>query len=214
MLEVSLSPRSLLQSGRRSLHLRSGDMIPCEVSGIDEKGLLFKTPLSDATFVAHEKIKGVELIPIQDAPALEEAKRDRLLTLPRMQKGSPPTHLICSKNGDFLRGRLLEMNAKRLKVEVRLETREIPRDRVAQIIWLHADELTGTRPAAAASSRPNRVQTMKEDGNRLTFARRKGGPQDNIREERRLGSVPGRASGHGSIAVRHVHRRVGVQAGL
>jgi peroxiredoxin len=155
--------------GRRSLHLRSGDIIPCEVTGIDEKGLYFKMPLSDATFVAHEKIKGVELIPIQDTPALEEAKRDRLLTLPRMQKGSPPTHLICSKNGDFLRGRLTEMNVKRLKVEVRLETRDIPRDRVAQIIWLHADELIGTKPASADSSKPNRVQTMKEDGNRLTF---------------------------------------------
>jgi thiol-disulfide isomerase/thioredoxin len=157
--------------GRRSLHLRSGDTIPCEVSGINEKGLLFKTPLSDATFVAHDKIKGVELIPTKDGPALEEAKRERLLTLPRMQKGSPPTHLICSKDADFLRGRVLEMDEKRLKVEVRLETREIPRDRVAQIIWLHADELTDPKPASTAvnSSRTNRVQTMKEDGNRLTF---------------------------------------------
>jgi thiol-disulfide isomerase/thioredoxin len=157
--------------GRRSLHLRSGDTIPCEVRSINEKGLLFKTPLSDATFVAHDKIKSVELIPTLAAPALEEAKRERLLTLPRVQKGSPPTHLICSKDGDFLRGRLLEMDDKQVKVEVRLETREIPRDRVAQIIWLHADELTAPKPAATpvSSARTNRVQTMKEDGNRLTF---------------------------------------------
>jgi thiol-disulfide isomerase/thioredoxin len=169
--EIAGAANPAQASGRRSLHLRSGDTIPCEVSGINEKGLRFKTPLSDATFVTHDKIKGVELIPTQDVPALEEAKRDRLLTLPRMQKGSPPTHLICSKDGDFLRGRLLEMDEKRLKVEVRLEAREIPRDRVAQIIWLHADELTGPKPASTAvnSSRTNRVQTMKEDGNRLTF---------------------------------------------
>jgi hypothetical protein len=115
------------------LHLRSGDTIPCEVARIDEKGVTFKTPLSDATFIAHEKIKSVELIATRDSPRLSEPKRDRLLTLPRMQKNSPPTQLICSQNGDFLRGRVLEMDEKRLKVEVRLETRDIPRDRVAHL---------------------------------------------------------------------------------
>ena len=38
-------------SGRRSLHLRSGDAIPCEVSRIDEKGVTIKTPFSDATLI-------------------------------------------------------------------------------------------------------------------------------------------------------------------
>src|SRR5436190_24291047 len=74
------------------------------------------------------------------------------------------------KNGDFLRGRVLEMDETRLKVEVRLETRDVPRDRVAQIIWLHPDELTGkAAPTAAASPRSTRVQTVRADGNRLTF---------------------------------------------
>jgi hypothetical protein len=31
------------------------------------------------------------------------------------------------------------MDAQRLQVETRLETRELPRDRIAQIIWLHPD---------------------------------------------------------------------------
>src|SRR5207245_2323229 len=155
------------------------------VTRIDEKGVTFKTSLSEATFVAHEKVKSVELI-AGDPPQLDETKRDRLITLPRLQKDSPPTHLICSENGDFLRGRVLEMDETRLKVEVRLETRVIPRDRVAQIIWLHADELTDRKPAPAAvdPSRPgpvlpwwwrwtNRVQTLREDGNRLTFVAQK-----------------------------------------
>jgi peroxiredoxin len=166
-------------SGRRSLHLRSGDTIPCEVIRIDEKGLYFKTPISDATFVPHEKIKGVELVASQTGPRLDEAKRDRLLTLPRLQKDAPPSHLICSKNGDFLRGRVLEMDANKLKAEVRLETKEIPRDRVAQIIWLHADELTGKPPvpAAAQATRKTRVQALRADGNRLTFVAEKADPR-------------------------------------
>jgi thiol-disulfide isomerase/thioredoxin len=159
----------------RYLHLRSGDTIPCEVSRIDERGVTFTTPLSDATFVEHAKIKSVELIAARDAPQLDEAKRDRLLTLPRLQKASPPAHLICSKNGDFLRGRIVEMDATQLKLEVRLETRTILRDRVAQIIWLHADELTGEAgaPTAVDSSRATRVQTLRADGKRLTFLAQK-----------------------------------------
>lgn len=162
-------------TGRRSMHLRSGDTVPCEVLAIDEKGVTLKTPLSDATFVAHEKIKSVELVPTRDTPQLEEAKRNRLLTLPRMHKDTPPTHLICSKNGDFLRGRLVSMDEEKLKIEVRLETREIPRDRVAQIIWLHPDELTGQKAAETPSAAPreNRVQAMHADGNRLTFVVKK-----------------------------------------
>jgi thiol-disulfide isomerase/thioredoxin len=160
-------------SGRRSLHLRSGDTIPCEVLRMDDKGVTFKTPLSDGTFVAHEKIKSVELTATHYSSQIDEAKRNRLLTLPRLQKNSPPTHLIWSKNGDFLRGRVLEMDETRLKVEVRLETREIPRDRIAQIIWLHADELTGRKADTADASRANRVQAMRADGNRLTFAAQK-----------------------------------------
>jgi thiol-disulfide isomerase/thioredoxin len=163
-------PRSP-SGGRRSMHLRTGDTIPCEVTRIDEQGVTFKTPNSDATFVAHEKIKSVELVATRGAPSLDEAKRDRLLTLPRMQKDSPPTHLICSRNGDILRGRVVAMDDARLKVEVRLETREIPRDRVAQIIWLHADELTDPKATAGAAggARQTRVQTVNADGNRLTF---------------------------------------------
>ena len=43
--------------GRPSLHLRSGDTIPCEVTRIDEKGVTFKTALSEASVVPHEKIQ-------------------------------------------------------------------------------------------------------------------------------------------------------------
>jgi thiol-disulfide isomerase/thioredoxin len=165
------SPAASLPSGRKSLHLRSGDVVPCEVSSIDERGVTFQSPLATTNFASNDKIKSVELVPTRDLPKLDEAKRDRLLTLPRLQKDSPPTHLICSTNGDFLRGRILSMNDKTLKVEIRLETREIPRDRVAQIIWLHADELA-MGPAAPSSQKPaatTRVQVMRADGNRLTF---------------------------------------------
>lgn len=136
----------------QTLHLRSGDTIPCEVVSVDEDGLYFTTPLSDATFVANERIKGVELEGRSGSPDLDETKRKRLLTLPRLQKGSPPTHLIYSTSGDFLRGRLLAMNDRALTVEVRLADRDIPRERVSQIIWLHADELETVEKSGSADA--------------------------------------------------------------
>lgn len=162
---------ALPSGGKPALHLRSGDTIPCEITGMDEKGVFIKTPDSDATFVAHDKLKSAELLASWDSSQIDEVKRDRLLTLPRLQKDSPPTHLICSKNGDFLRGRIVAMDDAELKVEVRLETKTLPRERISQIIWLHADELTG-KPAAAAPSvagQKTRVQTIRPNGDRLTF---------------------------------------------
>jgi peroxiredoxin len=166
------TPRPPKVEVRKSLHLRSGDVIPCDVTSIDERGVTFKSPLATTSFVPADKIKSVELVPTSKMPKLDEAKRDRLLTLPRLQKDTPPTHLICSTNGDFLRGRILSMNDKMLKVEVRLEVREIPRDRVAQIIWLHPDEIAGSQTPATPKKRTpvdTRIQVLRADGNRLTF---------------------------------------------
>ncbi|MFO0917233.1 MAG: hypothetical protein U0872_02840 [Planctomycetaceae bacterium] len=76
------------------LHLRHGDVIPCEVKSIDERGVTIETPLSAATFVGHDQIKAVELIKSKGTPKLARLKRERLLTLPRMQKDLPPTQLL------------------------------------------------------------------------------------------------------------------------
>ncbi len=185
--------------GKRTMHLRSGDTIPCEVTKITEEGINFKTSLSDATFVPHDKVKAVELSVVDGPPKLNKTKRERLLTLPRLQRDSPPTQLIRSKNGDFLRGRIIDMDDQELRLEVRIETKKIPRDRISQIIWFHPDELTETANASASSEpggvsprtdsspeTPNsrgpdgtplaeskggatRVQAMRSDGIRLTF---------------------------------------------
>ena len=183
--------------GKRTMHLRSGDTVPCEVTKITEEGIFFKTSISDATFVSHDRVKAVELSVVDGPPKLNKTKRERLLTLPRLQRDSPPTQLIRSKNGDFLRGRIIDMDDQELRLEVRIETKKIPRDRIAQIIWFHPDELTdattatgepggvsprtdsspekpngrepdGT-PLAERNAGPTRVQALRSDGIRLTF---------------------------------------------
>jgi peroxiredoxin len=133
----------------------------------------FRSSLSASTFVSSEKVKAVELAPdpANGTPPpvrLTRTKQDRLLMLPRMQKTDPPTHLIRSKNGDYLRGRVTGMDEKTLKVEVRLESKDIPRERISRIIWLHADELDPSKKPQSPST-VTRVQALRNDGVRLTF---------------------------------------------
>ena len=104
--------------------------------------------------------------------------------LPRMQKTDPPTHLIRSKNGDYLRGRVTGMDEKTLKFEVRLESKDIPRDRISRIIWLHADELDPSKKpqhSGAGDASPGTEKRWRA----ADFQRRE------IRRERRS---PGRAT--------------------
>ncbi|MBN1854059.1 MAG: TlpA family protein disulfide reductase [Pirellulales bacterium] len=155
---------------QRSLHLRSGDTIPCEVKQIDERGLYFKTPVSDTTFVSHDRIKAVELAPSNRSIKINKEERARLLTLPRIQKDNPPTHLIRSANGDCLRCRIIAMDDQTCTAEVRLDNKQLRRDCIAWIVWLHDDELDPVKsqdPSDQAS--PTRVQAVRSNGIRLTL---------------------------------------------
>jgi thiol-disulfide isomerase/thioredoxin len=173
---------------RKSLYLLSGDIVPAEILKIDDRGVTFKTDISPNGFVPNDKIKAVELATEAPTIRVNKSKRERLLMLPRMQRNNPPTHLIRSKTGDFLRGRIVAMDAEKIQVEVRLETKELPRDRVSRIIWLHpappkppedtdakekaAKPAPEPAPAPAKPTVPEgstRVQAVKSDGIRLTF---------------------------------------------
>jgi len=190
------------------LYLISGDTIPCKLTKIDDKGIGFESTMTSSKFVPHRLIKAVVMIPeqvnsrrpspvqpnfpvgvrimgrvdprvtAQQQQSLDERKKERLLTLPRMQKTNPPTHLICAQNGDYLRGRIIEMNDEMLRIELRLETREIPRDRISKIIWLHPEEVTGKNPdepegdeasPAVPEAEGIRVHVVRSNGIRLTF---------------------------------------------
>ncbi len=162
------------------LHLRSGDTIPCDVTAIDEKGVTFASSITEATFIRHDQLKALEILAEAAPVQIARVKKERLLMLPRMQRDNPPTHLIRSIDGDYLRGRLVSMDEQQLQIEIRLDTKTLQRDRVARIIWLHPDEINGESGATAEESSKaliastlqpagTRVQAIPGDGNRLTF---------------------------------------------
>ncbi|HEY2759256.1 MAG TPA: TlpA disulfide reductase family protein, partial [Pirellulales bacterium] len=147
-----------------TLHLRTGDSIPLKrITHIDTDGVTFESDESSkvqAHFVPHEKIKAIELAKEIRTIPLDKTKRDRLLTLPRMQKNNPPSQLIVSTNGDYLRGRLVEMTDKTISVEVHLETQNIPRANVARIVWFHDDEMAD-KPAGKSTEKADEKATDK-----------------------------------------------------
>jgi thiol-disulfide isomerase/thioredoxin len=154
------------------IHLRTGDAIPASVTKIDANGVWFESRIAQTTFVPHARVQAIELAPeMRGAARLTRAKRERLLTVPRIQRDAPPTHLIASRDGDYLRGRIVDMVGVTLHVEVQLETRDVPRDRIARIIWLHSDEppAAGEPPKPVTPESGLRVQAVQQGGNRLTF---------------------------------------------
>lgn len=151
------------------LHLTSGDLIPCRVDSIDEKGIHISTPIIQAKFIPQEQVSAVELMPDVTSVGLGKFKRERLLTVPRTQRDSPPTHLVRSVTGDYLRCRLISMNDQSLEAEVRLDNRLISRSGVARILWLQSNTAPASKPVEPDDSKGHLIQAVYSNGNRLTF---------------------------------------------
>jgi thiol-disulfide isomerase/thioredoxin len=119
-----------------SLFLVSGDCFPGKVMAGDEENVVFQSPLFEKTDVPASQVRGMRIVDFQGADALDRATRSRLLTLPRVQRKNPPTHLVVARDGDLLRGRLMSFNRDELTMEVRGEERTLTMKNVAEIIWL------------------------------------------------------------------------------
>lgn len=131
------------------VYLCTGDVIPCVVMSIEADGISLVSEVVSSQRIPHDQIQAIELVGSVAVPSLDDAKKQRLLTLPRLQQNDPPTHLLCSTQGDFLRCRLLAADAEMLTVEVQLDEIVVPRGRVAQVIWLHPELMPPADPAEA-----------------------------------------------------------------
>jgi small nuclear ribonucleoprotein (snRNP)-like protein len=139
--------------------LRSGDVVPCAVDGMDAKGMRIRTPVADAganddIMVSESLVQAVELDPSVPARGIEKPRLDRLLMLPRSQRVAPPTHMVRLRDGDYLRGRLESLDDTTLVLDVRGEMKRLPRNAVARVIWLHPEEDSADAPPRAAAPIP------------------------------------------------------------
>lgn len=72
---------------------------------------------------------------------------EMLLKLPRNRVKDAPSCVLCSTNGDLLRGDLLLLDGEVCRFQSRYEQVSLPREDVAALVWLgHTDEVTQPRP--------------------------------------------------------------------
>lgn len=135
--------------------LTSGESTPCRVVAIDAERLRLVTPLAgtaeEPADVPAAVVKAIEFDPSVPGRALDRVRFERLLTIPRMQRSRPPTHVLRMKNGDYVRGRLIAADDKTVRIELPGKEQVFPRDAVARAIWLHPEELDPQPDAAAAA---------------------------------------------------------------
>jgi len=156
------------------LFLRSGDVLPCVVEAIDGDGIRVRTPLGDASrrevvAVPAALVQAVELMPSAASRGIDKARLERLLTLPRMQRANPPTHLLRLADGDYLRGRIVALDAQTVTFAMGDAAKDLPRDTVARVIWLHPEELAEAAPPPVAKDGGLLVQGVAVDGRRVTL---------------------------------------------
>ncbi len=120
---------------------------PSDGQTANGKGLtLYITPLNvnvGAAPVANNKQKLVTISNVEVRSSggdlldmlVDEEGRNRLLTVPRFRKQSPPTEILVGRNGDLLRGRLITLNQQQAIFQSRLDQLEVPRDRLSGVIW-------------------------------------------------------------------------------
>lgn len=121
----------------RGLQLRSGDIVDVIVEKIDNSGIYFKSKTMGTTFLPSSEVQSVQLRSRLRGVKIDQKKMERLLTVPRMRRDRPPTHLIVTVDGDFIRGNLQHLDDKELVIEEGLNRVAIARKAVSVVVWLH-----------------------------------------------------------------------------
>ncbi|MCB1128613.1 MAG: hypothetical protein KDM81_19105, partial [Verrucomicrobiae bacterium] len=163
-----------------ALHLMSGEVLPCRLGAFDGTVLQFTSPYVDGREMAADHVKAIEFEPSlgrarQTKPAtepeewfeaifgprekipqpVEPADLDRALTVPRLYRDQPPTHVLLARNGDVLRGRLLAIHGDTLEFEAKRRRAVVPLDRLTRVVTIvplageprEEPEATGVPPA-------------------------------------------------------------------
>lgn len=154
----------------REIVFASGDTIDGYVERADEKGVYFLSDQTQVQFVEHIKMDRLWLNSM--ASTLKKStdeKVRRLLTVPRAQRDDPPAHLLISVSGDFLRGRLVQLNDRIARFDLRSKIAEIPREKIAQIIWLHQRTWDPPTVSQTDSQREYSIHVVQQDRG-LTFS--------------------------------------------
>jgi len=121
--------------GPATVHLRSGESFACGVVRGDATAVWLTLGGDREVEIPAESLRAIELSAAGVRPILKQ-KLARLLTVPRSQRATPPTHVVRLAWGDYLRGRLVGIDATTVRFDVLGDVKDLPRRDVARIIRL------------------------------------------------------------------------------
>jgi thiol-disulfide isomerase/thioredoxin len=120
-----------------SLFLFSGDCFPAVIRRGDSQEFYFESSLFPKQSISQSLVRGLRFVDYRGIDKLDRATRLRLLTLPRVQRSNPPTHLVVSRDGDLLRGKMILFDRDQLVMDVRGEERTVLVKNIAE--WIALD---------------------------------------------------------------------------
>lgn len=172
--KMSTASLALATASDQKINFRSGDTIEAAITAIDLGGVHFLSDQTQVRFVPHLQLNSAQINAMQDnVHQPTEEKLRNLTTVPRALKDDPPTHLLVSVSGDYLRGRLLEMDEQWVTVESHREVARIPRSQIAQLIWLHDRDWSlnssGDEARRTADTTPGYMIHVIHSGRGITF---------------------------------------------
>ena len=181
------------------LHLKNGEIIPCQVSSYNENTLSFQSPFIKGRKIDSTYLKAIEFKPSKSpelskessrelddwdywlteilgpeqrvAPGIDPVKLDRALTVPRFKRDNPPSHILMANTGDLMRGSLLGISGQMVQFESKLRELAVPINRVARVVDVSKPEEDPDKPAVVndAPDVKGRVRVTLAHGSILVF---------------------------------------------
>ena len=150
------------------LHLRNGEVIPCEVLSCDKESLEFKSPFLQTRTMKSFHLKAIDLnietlITRASKLTIDQKKLERALTVPRFNRESPPSHILVANNGDLKRGHLSVINGQTVQFESKLRKSSVPIERIARIVNVEKET------SESQSSYASHIRFRLADGSILRF---------------------------------------------
>ena len=174
------------------LHLKTGEVFPCQVSSYDEKIFSFQSPFITERKIDSPFVKGIEFEPLKRPDPNEEplselnqwlneirgteqkpslgidpVKLERALTVPRFNRDNPPSHLLVANTGDFKRGKLLTINGQTIQFDSKLRKLTIPINRVARVVDVSKSRSDRDPRYAGPEEQPNKPGSMVNNASNL-----------------------------------------------
>lgn len=144
-----------LDQGEPAFFLLNGDSLPGVLERLENGLVTFNSEMFGRAQLAASELKGVRQLVYTGTDRVDPVLLRRLLTVPRMSRQSPPTHLVVSRDGDIIRGNVSYIDEDLIRISIRDEEREIWMKNVAEVIWLD--------PAPSLESPENSPPDSAED---------------------------------------------------